>query len=162
MLCSVSGKWSGNMSGKTKEDECHNVGHSCGHWQSHFKYKDKKRTFKDCMGSDFVYKGKSDSKSRRANASCTETGWDHATCDHIMNGEDYYKFSIGSDEVRILHIGLCAYMNAEAFGSQYHISKEEAQGLCRGAMGKAVFVKDGNRWTKEQCREHLEMLFIPA
>lgn len=167
--CSTSGAQSGNMSHKHKDVGCYDVGHPCSYWKDYYKSKDKTRKFSDCMGSEFGYKGKTESdprgksyptKARRANANCRDSGWAAATCDHIFNGEDHASYSIGSQELRLLHAGLCAYLNAEKYPSSYHISKEDAKGLLKGALGQGSFVKAGKVWTTQQCREHLEMLFF--
>jgi hypothetical protein len=164
--CTTTGAQSGNMSHKHEDTDCYDVGHSCKHWKD--TYKGNTRKFVQCLGVD--YKGKTEKgtgknaatngKRMRASTRCSDSGWTSATCDQILNGTDHATYPV--EEVDIVLAGLCAYLNAEAFGRSYYISMEDAKGLFLGALGKATFVKTGKSWTAAECRTHLALLYRAA
>ncbi len=161
--CTTTGAQSGNMSRKNEDTSCYEVGNSCKHWKD--AYKGNARKFAQCLGVD--YKGRTDmgtgrnatvnGKRMRASARCYESGWTSATCDEILNGVDHASYPV--EDIDVVLAGLCAYLNAEAFGRSYYISTEDARGLFLGALGKATFVKTGKSWTAAECRTHLALLY---
>lgn len=156
--CSVSGKMSGNMSHKGAADGCRSPGYSCTVWKERCRSSSTK--VRDCLGID--YKGKSTTTRgvtthRRASPACGESGWTSATCDQLMNGSDYSSYPV--DDIQLVYAAMCAYLNAQEFGKDYHITTADARGLFLGAIGQQSFQKNGKTWTSAQCREHLQLLY---
>jgi hypothetical protein len=165
--CTTTGVQSGNQSHKHEDSNCYDKGRSCEQWKS--RYKGDKRTFVQCMGTDYKGKtekasgygrNKTDGKRRRANAYCNEKDWTSATCDEILNGEDHAMYPI--HEIDVVLAGLCAFLNAEEFGRDYYVSTADAIGLFQGAIGASIFYKMGKPWTSEECRTHLALLYKPV